>query len=292
MEPKTTQITICEAKSAADTALFWAQLHAYFQRDILPDPNDEDRAYFLGPEYQAHIQQAHDRPQDRCHYLFFCRDGKDIGLALPVFFHSEDGKCFLMEFCVYPEFRGHATGLQCAKALLDWAKRNGASYTELNCGGDERRPRFWSRAGFLPNGIDQWGEPLMICPPEEPIPYSIEVLTDPEDWQLVKLENGLRFELGQQLMTEEPLEQLRQAIRSGATTIFLAKRGCRAVGMCQVSMDDRSDTGSLSDLFVEPAFRHSGIARMLTAAAQQWSHEQGLSGIVLEQPGPAHEGTN
>ena len=43
------------------------------------------------------MQKIHDRPQDRCYYLFFQRDGQDIGFAMPVIFTTEDGKCFIME---------------------------------------------------------------------------------------------------------------------------------------------------------------------------------------------------
>lgn len=136
------QISIREAITEADAAAFWEQLRIYFKRDIFPDPADEDRAYFLSTEYRAQIQKIHDRPQDRCRYLFFHRDGQDIGFAMPVIFTTEDGKCFIMEFCVYPAFRGNGTGKACAGALLEWAKENGARYAELNYSSNERRRRF------------------------------------------------------------------------------------------------------------------------------------------------------
>ena len=44
-------ITIREAVTETDTAVFWTQLYHYFERDIFPeisDREDEDRAYFLG----------------------------------------------------------------------------------------------------------------------------------------------------------------------------------------------------------------------------------------------------
>lgn len=97
------QITVREAVRKNDTALFWESLHTYYKRDIFPDPNDGDREYFLGDEYFTAIQKIHERPQDRCFYLFFHQSGRDIGFALPVIYTSEDGKCFIMEFCVYPE---------------------------------------------------------------------------------------------------------------------------------------------------------------------------------------------
>lgn len=279
------QITIREAITEADVAVFWEQLYAHFRRDIFPDPHSEDLKYFLGEEYRAGIESVHDRPKNRCRYLFFHRDGQDIGLAMPVIFTAEDGKCFLMEFCVYPEFRGCGTGSECAAVLLDWAKEHGALYAELNYGSDERRLRFWEHVGFQKNGTDEWGEPLMLLPPEENLPFTVEVLSDPEDWQLLKLENGFLLEIGEQPMTEEKQARLRQAIREGRITFLMAKRGYRSVGMCSISKCFSTftcaDTGVFDDFFIEPVFRRKGIARMLARAAQDWCQESGIASLTV-----------
>lgn len=158
------QIIIREAVTESDVALFWEQLHIYFKRDMFPDPKDEEREYFLGNKYRLQIQKVHDRTQDRCYYLFFRYKGQEIGLALPVIYTSEDGKCFVMEYCIYPEYRGKGMGKKCAKVLLNWAKENGAIYAELNYGGNDRRLSFWKSVGFIENGVDEWGEPLLILP--------------------------------------------------------------------------------------------------------------------------------
>ena len=229
--------------------------------------------------------KIYSRPQDRCFFLFFQRDGQDIGFTMPVIFTSEDGKCFIMEYCVYPEFRGNGTGKECAKVLLDWAKERGALYAELNHGSNERRRHFWETIGFVENGADEWGEPLMILPPTEDIPITVEVLADPEDWQLQKLENGFLQEIGEQPATEEKQEQLTRAIREGKITFFAAKRGCRAVGMCSVakcfSTFACTDAGVFDDFYIEPAFRRKGIARMLAQAAQKWSKENALASLTV-----------
>ena len=152
------QIMICETITPADTDHFWEQLHSYFKRDIFPDPGDVDLEYFLSEtQYREPMQKIHDRKEDRCYYLFFNRNGQEIGFAMPVIYTSEDGKCFIMEFCVYPQFRGNGTGKACAKALLNWAKTRGAQYAELNSGNDPRRVRFWESIGFIKNGYDEWG---------------------------------------------------------------------------------------------------------------------------------------
>lgn len=279
------KITIREAVTEKDIAAFWEQLYAYYKRDILPDPKDEDLQYFLGPEYRAHMQKIHDRPQDRCRYLFFHRAGQDIGLALPVIFTSEDGKCFIMEFCVYPQFRGNGTGKKCAKVLLDWAKTGGALYAELNYGGNLRREKFWQSVGFVKNGADEWGEPLMILPPEDEMPFTVEILANPEDWQLLKLENGFKKEIGEEALPEEKQKQLQQAVKDGRITFFVARRGCRAVGMCSVvkcfSTFTCSDTGVFDDFFIEPVFRGKGIARMLADAAQGWCRKNNIPSLTV-----------
>ena len=280
------QIIIREAISEADTAAFWEQLHSYHKRDIFPDPEDENLKHFLSDtEYRVQIEHVHNRLQDRCYYLFFERNGQDIGFALPAIFTSEDGKCFILEFCIFPDFRGGGTGRECAAVLLEWAKEHGARYAELNYGGDERRLRFWRRIGFVENGVDEWGEPLMLLPPAETVPFTVEILKDPVDWQLLKLENGFKREIGEESLTKIQQKQLQKAVREGRITFFFAKRGYRAVGMCSVaayySTFSCSNVGVFEDFYIEPAFGNRGTARKLTEAAQSWCRENDIASLTV-----------
>lgn len=273
------QITIREAVTENDIAIFWDQLHAYFRRDIFSEAETTGLAYCLGPAYRDHMLKLHRRAQDRCYFLFFHRNGHDIGFAMPVIYTTEDGKCFIVEYCVYPEFRGNGTGRECASVLLNWARGHGALYAELNYGRSTRRRHFWESVGFIENGADEWGEPLMILPPAEDIPISIDVLSDPEDWQIKKLENGFKREIGEEALTEEKQQQLQQAIRDGKISFFVARRGYRAVGMCSVAKCN--STFLCEDLYVEPAFRGKGIAKKLIQAAQAWCRDSGISGFTV-----------
>ena len=45
------QIRECEGRQEEE--FFWEQLQVYFERDMFPDPEDEDRAYFLGSDYRS-----------------------------------------------------------------------------------------------------------------------------------------------------------------------------------------------------------------------------------------------
>lgn len=168
------QITIRAAVDEVGIARFWQQLYAYFQRDLFSDPADENLAYFLGEKYKAAMRQLHDRKENPVQYLFFHRENQEIGFAMPVIYTAENGKCFVLEFCIYPEYRGNGTGKDCAKALLCWAKANGARYGELNCD-NAQRERFWQSVGFVKIDVDEDGQILMRLP-EEKMPSAVKQL--------------------------------------------------------------------------------------------------------------------
>ena len=217
------------------------------------------------------------------HWLAFSRNGQDVGFALAAVFTGEDGKCFILEFCVLPEHRGGGMGTACARTLLNW-REQGAGYAELNCTTPPRQ-RFWGRLGFVANGADEWGVPLMLLPPREHRPITVERLTDPTDWQLGKLENGYRQDIGEEPLTEEQQERLTQAVREGRITFLVARRDGRAVGMCSVaeifSTFACGPVGQLEDFYVEPVFRRRGVARQLVQAAQALCWERSIASLTV-----------
>lgn len=278
-------ITLREATSPEDVERYWDEMALYFERDMQITPEDEDYDYFLGGQQRLDVEEIRERDKDRCSYIFFCRDGADIGFALPVIYASEDGKCLVAEFCVFPEYRGGGTGTACAKALLRWAADNGAAYVELNNSGDARRERFWRRLGFVPNGTDEWGNPLMILPPKEDVPFTVERLMNLREPQLRRLLRGFRVEIGEEPLDDAALDRLLVAMGRERIAFFVARRGFRIVGMCSVarcfSTFACGDTGVLDDFFIEPAFRKRGIARMLTRAAQDYGKAEGMASLTV-----------
>ena len=113
-----------------------------------------------GEEYRGILEEHMVRSTDRQHMVFFLRDGERIGTASCCTYQSEDGKCFILDFWVFPPFRGSGTGHRCFEALERYTKRDGAEYFKLNCT-KEDSARFWKSLGFAECGRDEYGLPQM-----------------------------------------------------------------------------------------------------------------------------------
>lgn len=134
---------------------FW-KIHMQYliEDEIITD--EEDIEYFSGNEYRDIIYSHMKREIDKHHMICFVRDNVKIGAAQYNTYQSEDGKCFLMDFWVFPEFRGNGTGHACFYALEEYTKKDGALYYELNSE-KENAIRFWETLGFVECGVDEWG---------------------------------------------------------------------------------------------------------------------------------------
>ena len=139
---------------------FW-QLHYRYLVDDGIIEDEEDKEYFEGPEYRDVIRAHMQRPMDTHHMVWFVRDDVRIGAAQYCTYRGEDGKCFLMDFWVFPEYRGKGTGHQCFEALKGYTTADGALYYEINCEKEDAK-RFWMSLGFEDNGVDEYDMPLMI----------------------------------------------------------------------------------------------------------------------------------
>lgn len=140
---------------AARTGEFWELHYRYLTEDgIVTDP--EDMEYFAGEEYRGTLRAHMERERDRHHMVYFLREGTRVGAAQYTTYQSEDGKCFLLDFWVFPAFRGEGMGHRCFGALEDHTKADGAVYYRINCE-RENALRFWRSLGFRDAGRDEYG---------------------------------------------------------------------------------------------------------------------------------------
>ena len=138
---------------------FW-EIHLRYLIDDGIITDEEDIEYFQSAEYRDTIKAHMLRHIDKHHLIYFVCDDVRIGAAQYNTYHSEDGKCFILDFWVFPEFRGNGTGHYCFEALRQYTSADGAGYYEINCD-RENAHRFWTSLGFVDTGVDEDDMPLM-----------------------------------------------------------------------------------------------------------------------------------
>lgn len=139
---------------------FWKLHIRYLIEDgIITDEEDID--YFQGDEYRGILQEHMLRIVDRQHMVYFIQEDRKIGAASYCTYQSEDGKCFILDYWVFPPYRGNGAGHHCFEALEQYTRKDGATYYELNSH-KEDSIRFWKSLGFIENGTDEYDMPLWI----------------------------------------------------------------------------------------------------------------------------------
>ncbi len=119
----------------------------------------EDEKYFSSAEYRDVIKNHMLRSKDRHHMVYFVENDIKIGAAQYCTYQSEDGKCFILDFWLFPEYRGVGRGYKCFEALKTYTKKDGASYYQLNSN-KEKSIDFWLKNQFKYIGDDQYGVKL------------------------------------------------------------------------------------------------------------------------------------
>ena len=139
---------------------FWKSHITYLIDDeIITDEEDTD--YFKGEEYREILKNHMLRDVDKQHMVYFIQDEQKIGAASYCTYQSEDGKCFILDYWVFPQYRGNGTGHKCFEALEQYTKMDGAKYYELNST-KENSIRFWKSLGFVENGKDEYDMLLLL----------------------------------------------------------------------------------------------------------------------------------
>lgn len=139
---------------------FW-KIHMRYLVDDEIILDEEDVEYFSGSEYRDTLLAHMKRDVDKHHMVYFVNNDMRIGAAQYTIYQSEDGKCFILDYWIFPKYRGNWTGHKCFYALERYTKADGASYYELNSEKDNSI-HFWKDIGFVENGVDEWGMRLFI----------------------------------------------------------------------------------------------------------------------------------
>ncbi len=132
---------------------FW-DIHYKFLIDDEIITSEEDKKYFSSAKYRDLIKSHMLRSKDIHHMIYFVEDSIRIGAAQYCIYQSEDGKCFILDFWLFSEFRGSGCGYKCFEALEVYTKNDGAVYYQLNSN-KEKAIKFWLNNQFKYIGNDQ-----------------------------------------------------------------------------------------------------------------------------------------
>ena len=139
---------------------FWKSHIKYLIDDEIIT-EEEDIDYFKGEEYREILKNHMIRNIDKQHMIYFVENEQRIGAASYCTYQSEDGKCFILDYWVFPKYRGNGTGHKCFEALEQYTKMDGAKYYEINST-KENSIRFWKSLGFVENGKDEYDMLLLV----------------------------------------------------------------------------------------------------------------------------------
>lgn len=155
-----------------ETDEFWKKKREYEEKDIFPyldETGEELReilSWFKSPDYYNIIMDLHDNAQKNAKTLQFAyvHDdvGQYIGFIMYKIYNLEDGKCFILDFCIEKELRNKNIGTEVFTFFEQYIKKSeGAHYCALNVSND-RNKRFWEKQGFVYNGLDDQDNAIYI----------------------------------------------------------------------------------------------------------------------------------
>lgn len=151
-------INLYYVKSDNDIKYFWDKRNEYMLKDIIPNCELGDKLtahdieWFFSKEYKDHIMKLYKRNIDPLFIVFINQDKSNIGFMTYIIYNSEDGKCFILDYCIYQQYRNIGIG-KIAYSLLekDFINR-GAAYINLNVS-NTNNERFWIDNKFSKTNI-------------------------------------------------------------------------------------------------------------------------------------------
>lgn len=162
----TEKILIKKIELEEELAKFWRMRDKYMTQDIIPNVEigepitKGDKEWFFSDEYRSHMNKLFQRKQDTAYPLFFIKNDAIIGFASYCTYLSEDGKCFIIDFCILSEYRNKGLGTKVFRQFSEKEIRRGARYFALNTS-NNRNKDFWEKQGFELYGQDEYGSILM-----------------------------------------------------------------------------------------------------------------------------------
>ena len=257
MKEKNLEIQV--VNSEEEFKLFWDMHYEYMNRDIFPNDElgleitEKEGEWFFSSEYKEHMNKLFLRDIDKAYPILFKKEKEVVGFCMYCTYHSEDGKCFIIDYCILPEFRNDNLGTSFFNKVKEIEVSKGAKYFELNVS-NKRNMNFWLKQGFNFNGIDDYG--------------SVKLTTKKDDVLLINVDENNWTELTSLKLSEEQLKYVASPIgilareyiyRNSNARVFGIQKENRIIGMLMVrDIDEKPECYELQQFLIDVNYQNKG----------------------------------
>lgn len=165
------KIIIKKLETDEEIAEFWKVKRAYEENDIFPHLAEDEKtkkeimAWFCSSEYYEIIMSLHKKDTaggSTLQFVFFYNEKNQyLGFCMYKIYTKEDGKAFILDFCIDKKVRNRGVGKMVVSYLEHYLKREGATYCALNTSNSNNR-RFWLSQGYVFKETDNHGEKVYV----------------------------------------------------------------------------------------------------------------------------------
>lgn len=148
-----------------DFKLYWS-LYDKFMDEVF---ENEEIGHISGSDYlkqfnsnenKVYMHKLFGREIDTAFPVIFIINSEVVGFTTYCTYHSEDGKCLIVDYYILPEYRDSGLGSMFFERVKEAEINKGAKFFELNVS-NRRNMNFWSNNGFKLTGVDEFGSVSM-----------------------------------------------------------------------------------------------------------------------------------
>ncbi|KAF1300812.1 GNAT family N-acetyltransferase [Enterococcus sp. JM9B] len=165
------EVRIKKLSTAEEIKQFWKKKREYERKDVFPNLEESGEElqeiinWFNSQEYYDIIMGLSSEAKgggDPLQFVFFYDEKQNyLGFTMYKIYIQEDGKAFILDYCIAPSFRNKGIGKLVFKKLEELLYLEGGKYVALNASNKNNR-RFWQQNGFEATVLDENDELVYV----------------------------------------------------------------------------------------------------------------------------------
>lgn len=165
------EVRIKKLSTAEEIKQFWKKKREYERKDVFSNLEESGEElqkiinWFNSQKYYDIIMELSNEAKgggDPLQFVFFYDEKQNyLGFTMYKIYIQEDGKAFILDYCIAPSFRNKGIGKLVFKKLEELLYLEGGKYIALNASNKNNR-RFWQQNGFEATVLDENDEVVYV----------------------------------------------------------------------------------------------------------------------------------